>query len=55
MTWILLYLLLWMVFRMIFTFGRVESAENPPLYRVHSARLASGHLRTRSTDDADGR
>jgi hypothetical protein len=54
MTWILLYLLLWMAFRMLLSLGRAESAENPPLYRVHSARLASGHLRTRSTDDDDG-
>lgn len=54
MTWILLYLLMWLVFRMLLSLGRVESAESLPMYRVHSARLASGSLPRRSTDDADG-
>lgn len=54
MTWILLFLLLWMAFRMILSLGRAESAENPPIFRATSAPIANGGLPKPWTDGADG-
>jgi hypothetical protein len=55
MTWILLFFLLWMSFRMILALGHsAESVASRLDHPMHCAKTANGVWPTRSTDADDG-
>lgn len=55
MTWTLLFLLLWMSFRMILSIGHsADSAVDRPHHQIDSVHPVNGGLKTLSTGDDDG-